>query len=558
LGKHGGQFTTDLGYKAVPSETGLVRRQVRFYLGADESEAILRCARLEKLWQIQRGNCMDWGDGPEWSETCLLFAEAIRHGHNDVAVKRKDGESDEAYFNRVDSYRKTYGAAIGFHPEETHQHKFDAVLAQKVKGLEQWDRLKEQDARQLGLEEAPPKLSGVTLYQSLDQCAEWIRANKLIRASKPEERKTSKYGKRLAQDIVRLKRGHHDVPIERFDLKAIEAMAKFWKSRPVSMTSANKDKGDAIAIVTVENHLKAIKEFAKWLRRQEWGWKCPEDIKEVCRFDGRDLLFEDEQAELRSGVPTFTLEELCILYKYATAFEKAFMLVGLNMAFAESECNSFRWDELDSQNDRRLVRRIRRKSGVYGEFSVWDATWEAMQWFARQRNSNKQHSWVFLGENGKPLSEQRVYKTWNNLLDRVQGDHPSFRRLSYKFLRKTAAQLMIDQCDADEVTVALFHCRGKPVPLDFHADAYYRRKFKRVVEALDKLCQYLQPMFAQCPDPFIEARKKGGSNISLATIEKIRQLGVQGLTIKDIAAQAGVSKPTVYRHIGQAEQDRPA
>jgi DNA-binding MarR family transcriptional regulator len=69
---------------------------------------------------------------------------------------------------------------------------------------------------------------------------------------------------------------------------------------------------------------------------------------------------------------------------------------------------------------------------------------------------------------------------------------------------------------------------------------------------LRKVEEYLQPMFAATPEnPFPEERKKGGPNISLGQIRRIRSLKKQGFKIKKIAELVGVTTQTVHRHLKQ-------
>ena len=60
---------------------------------------------------------------------------------------------------------------------------------------------------------------------------------------------------------------------------------------------------------------------------------------------------------------------------------------------------------------------------------------------------------------------------------------------------------------------------------------------------------FLASMFAEVSDPFPEERKKGGGNISIGQIEKIRQMHLEGRSVPEIAAAVQTTKQTVYRRI---------
>jgi hypothetical protein len=69
-------------------------------------------------------------------------------------------------------------------------------------------------------------------------------------------------------------------------------------------------------------------------------------------------------------VAIFTMEELSLLYRYATDRERVLMLLGLNLGFARAECVSLRKDELYAGETPPAIKRVRRKSRVYGEFAL--------------------------------------------------------------------------------------------------------------------------------------------------------------------------------------------
>src|SRR4051812_19398593 len=56
--------------------------QPKFYLGDDQSEAVLRNARLEKLWEWNCQECRTLFDGkrPWWEPSALLVAKAFAAG----------------------------------------------------------------------------------------------------------------------------------------------------------------------------------------------------------------------------------------------------------------------------------------------------------------------------------------------------------------------------------------------------------------------------------------------------------------------------------------------
>ena len=127
-------------------------------------------------------------------------------------------------------------------------------------------------------------------------------------------------------------------------------------------------------------------------------------------------------------------------------------------------------------------------------------------------------------------------------------DYPDFKRLSPKCLRKTSGN-MVREIAGGEI-MAVFHCRGQAVRTDHLADVYSNRPFGKVFQAIEEMQAKLEPMFeAVLGERFPRGAKKGGSNISLGTIERIQALHAAGRRVSEIVREVGVSETTVYRHI---------
>lgn len=157
------------------------------------------------------------------------------------------------------------------------------------------------------------------------------------------------------------------------------------------------------------------------------------------------------------------------------------------------------------------------------------------------------NQFVLLSQRGQPMAEQRIANQWNKLLDRVTADHPKFRRLPFKFLRKTSGQLIRNVADGE--TMGVFLCHGQPVRTDDLADVYSNRDFRKVASALERVRQQLDPMFSAVADAFTQPRKKGGPNISRGRIHEIRKLQAEGHKAAEIIKVTGLARATVYRHL---------
>ena len=142
----------------------------------------------------------------------------------------------------------------------------------------------------------------------------------------------------------------------------------------------------------------------------------------------------------------------------------------------------------------------------------------------------------------------------NGLLKRVCKDYPEFRRLSFGKLRKTASSLIRRFGDGE--TAGVFLCHGHPVRGDALLDVYANRDFASVFRAIKKVEQHLQPVFEAAPsdlhaqpDPNKTGRKK---------IKRLCELKEQGLSIREIAEEVGMSKSAVARHVKNSVSSTPS
>ncbi len=143
-------------------------------------------------------------------------------------------------------------------------------------------------------------------------------------------------------------------------------------------------------------------------------------------------------------------------------------------------------------------------------------------------------------------SEQQGAERLGVLLRRIQKDKPEFRKLSFNKLRKTGANLVRRFSDGE--TAAVFLCHGRPVKADALLDLYTDRHFDKVFAALDRVAEYLAPMFAGVADPFPADGKKHNPSVSLGQIKRMRALRAQGFTVRKVAEDVGVTAETVRRY----------
>ncbi len=487
-----GQYFRQLGYKHG------IAGQPKFRLGKDQKLAELAYHRLTMLWDAvvsdheRRGSTVveqfvptgggGRNTGPLWPSDALLVAEAIRkHKHIVRLPPPVNIDGDDAYALYIDHARGLYGQIIAVLPENEESAKA---------GKESHAHYARHRSRQAGVNSRiaqipiPAGVVGQTLYAALDAYAEATLA-----------RNKKESGRVHAATALRLKSSTPDMDLSEFGYTQIERLAAYWASRP-DTRARGKGLGQPISIGTVNNQLNAANRFIKWLERNpDYTWEPPKFVEDALKVDLKQLRTDEEISSLRHGVETFTVEQLAIMYRHATEIDRLLILLGLNAAMSHAEMMSLRWDEVEG--DPPTIKRVRRKSGVYGEVALWPETWAAIQSIRTQ--STTVSPLVLVDPGGTPYNRERITYCWKTLRNRInrEADEPVAWWLSFKYLRKTAAQLIRNESDGEIAGVFLSH--GKPVASDELADLYSNRPFHRVAEALGKVRKRLEPMLATEP-----------------------------------------------------------
>jgi hypothetical protein len=540
-----GTYRRDMGWK--PTEKGFA--QHRFYLGRDKQQAELRAMRLERLWELveARWKREQRTERPVWDSVTLAIGQAIARGETTCPLDPQDHFAarqtltEDTWQITVDSELFDRQAMLQW--LRALQHDFpiitlkladDEAYQQAVTEAEKTAKTYKRLAEPYEQLAAPRE--GQTLHQALDAFAAHIE-----RTSLTPEKRLSPTGVLHRRQIRQIKAHQQDMPLSQLGLNEIETLINYWRNRPITK------RGTPASPDTVRDVIKRIKVFIKWLHRNpDFHWRKPEDL-EFGRI--RIPLSAQEVAAKASPtqVQTYTLDELCTLYEYATPFERFFMLLGLNCGFGQAEIATLQLSEIRDS----CIKRLRYKTRVYGEWRLWPQTVLAIEW-AMKRRPAIESPYLVLTRQGRPLAEltkgnnrnTKIANTWITLLRRIKKDDEGFRKLSFNKLRKTAGDLVREL--ADDETASMFLCHGQTVP-DELLERYTNRKFARVHHALDLMAAYLVPMFAKSEDPFPTVTRKPAT--SLGTIKRMRHLRQQGFRISKIAEMLGVSDETVRSHL---------
>jgi hypothetical protein len=233
----------------------------------------------------------------------------------------------------------------------------------------------------------------------------------------------------------------------------------------------------------------------------------------------------------------FTLEELVLLNTYATPIERAFLLLGINCGFGRAEIGSLLVGEVfvrqpheqpfrdalkyPFSSEDSFIKRVRRKTGVYGEHVLFRQTVEAVERALRRRRRMPGFGpsvRLLLNDRGQAYDQpstggnpnQQIPNRFSDLVRRVRAKGEDIRRLSFGKLRKTAGNLIRQFADGE--VAGVFLCHGQPVATDNLLDVYTGRPFGRVFQAIREVEKYLEPMFlAAGATPFGDRRPRAVS-----------------------------------------------
>ena len=583
-----GNFERLIGWKW--NSQGHKYIQHKFYLGKDLAKAQLANRRLEELWEhIEkdfRPGPPPW-DRPLWYDVALMIGKAISKGQMQVTIAPRSTDNPPAYACYLHQIAAAF-PMVSIVPADPKLYQDGADLeTQCVEN--QIAKIKNQAALFGRLPVGSPILgaSDVMLHAAFDAHIEHIHKSVLTPAVEGETQVTSLYGYTQVRNVERLKERHSDMPLSQVGHNTIQAMIDVWRARP-----SVKGTTRPIAVKTATEHIKQLKRFFKWLHRNDnFDWRKPED------FDSFECSVKSSAGERAAKlnplqVATFTVDELCLLYKYATPFERTLLLLGMNCGFGAAEISTLLMGEVclhkphqyadalgfQSTKDDSFIKRLRPKTDVYGEWLLWPETVQAMQWaIQRRRNQTtitggpdkgkpipaKPDSVLLLGDKGTPLVKQtkkgnrssRIANLWElGLCARIKKDHPSFHSLSFGKLRKTAGNL-VKQVASGEVA-AVFLCHGQPVKSDDLLDVYTNRPFAKVFEANRKVRESLAAVFEYKTDWPVK-RKRGGPNLTVEQSEQIVRLLSEGLSVEAIAEAVGVSRMAVYRRRAKVEESPP-
>jgi len=241
------------------------------------------------------------------------------------------------------------------------------------------------------------------------------------------------------------------VTLAGLDYETIDGMFQLWKKRP-----KKKGSNERVAKKSAEHYVSALKGFLRWLNvNPRYEWRKPEGIEDI---NTRVQMLETDRRRQVTDRDVFTLDELILLNRYATPLERLFLLLGINCGFGRAEIGSLLVGEvfLREPHDERFqnalayqgaaddsfAKRIRRKTGVYGEHLLFPQTVEGIKWALRRRRrfpKYGENARLLLNKKGEPYDKltkggnpnQQIPNRFSDLLRRVRDNDKKIRSLSF-------------------------------------------------------------------------------------------------------------------------------
>ncbi len=477
--KNRNQFKCDIGNPAK-----------RMYLGSDAATAQARKLQLVELWKRS-------GE-PTWTPELLERAETIRKGET-IRLPQKPREGDDAYHARLEQEAKRLPPTVPVQTTATIEDYHKATifqLQQQVKDLTAiiYEKL---GAGTL----AGPKIS---LHEAIDEF--------MLRRIKAQPGVESV---RTENNALKFARVHvPDCQLTALSWTELNDWFKAIAARPIS-----KKFNTPIRKNSVKNCFKMMRQFIRWANKH-YSWKRPEDWMEATLVRVRRT--RTERREAAEQIDRFwTVEEIGVLWKYAIPSERMLILLGLNFGFTQAEITDLEKDDLFNG----VLRRLRGKSEVAGRWMIWQET-KALA--ATQFD-------------GIPKRRQHIANKWNRLILRVRRDLPTFKNLSFKWLRKSGSSAI--RRIANGETASLYISHGSATDDDLLED-YASKDWAKLDVALDKFRTELLPHFAIDSSKYVNTPK----------IERIKADWIAGKAIHRIMSDNHASRATVYRHKPQPIQ----
>lgn len=378
----------------------------------------------------------------EIGQATLEMFEAIPKSAADLAIVTPN---EDQILTWKELRQKAYEAGITLEPEPkptASPPPSDPTEFDRLGVLEPDDpaaRLKPRHASQTNTavtqESATPPLvqsasksPSATLHQAFNQYQAYLQKEFF----RNETGHISPWGRTQVRQIKNLKRHHPDMPLSKLDATAVGELVAYWRRRPSKLNGT-----EPISAKAASHYLGTLMRFLTWLHASsEFDWTKPHAFSD---FDRRIRRLPSDHAKRSlEQVETFSLDELRLLMRYGQPLDRLLLLLGLNCGFGRAEIASLLVGEVHlhkahskreqeilgftTTDEDSFIKRIRRKSGVYGEHILFPMTVEALQWaFDRRKDFPDfcDSTPLILSDSGRQLDEQTKGSNANQIIPNI-------------------------------------------------------------------------------------------------------------------------------------------
>ncbi len=441
-----GYYTRQIGW--VLSKNGK-KQQQKFLLGKDLREAECRERKLRELWDRYASSHEQ--DQPLWPDDLLRIGKCVSRGVEEVAVEPRSHESQLGYADRIRRLQATHPVVL-FVPSDryfydvgcaaihcleqvpagsvmnqatvkgqhrrngprtplgeiepatssqvsfsaNHRVSFEAPRYGVINTSPSVQTNNTSNSNQVGL--TPANLNRQTLHEAFSGYQGFIKREYY----RPELDRLTDWGHTQNKQVELLKEHHDNRLLAYVDADAVNEMLGYWRRRP-----PRKGTNSPMKAKSASNYLSALVRFFKWLHSSStFEWAKPFAFSDAnTRVQSLPSDHANRQLE---QVETFSLQELQLLMQYAQPLDRLFLLLAINCGFGRAEISSLLIREVKlfeahsdwhcellnykSTDEDSFIKRVRRKSGVYGEHILYPLTVKGIQWAIEER---KKHSRFF-------------------------------------------------------------------------------------------------------------------------------------------------------------------
>lgn len=524
------------------------RVQRPFFFGSDPAEVPSRVARVDELWThiVNEWNTLKvrsrrLGAEPErregkpvWSHEGLWIAQQLAAGKVQIVVPRRTvsyphWQTQEPM--HVPTRPEDYARQLRRLAHDWPMVYFVPDDAQAAgQGADFLQQCIDHQIASLGLHGAADNLLATkseTLHQAIGAYIKAIEAENVEPTLDGPQR--TAWGTVRKENAERLKLHHDDCPLSTLDFDGCQTLIDYWRNRP--LVNRKGRPRTPMSRSYCKHHVDELKRFFRWTSKsKKFNWKKPEDFEDLtCKI--RDIASERTDISFVQ-VPTYSVEDLALLYRFGSDLQRLLMLLGLNCGFRGSEAGTTeerhvfldgahpnqkylqQFGKFNPSDDDRFLCYTRHKSGVYGEWLLWPETEKAIRWgLDRKAAIGSSSPMLLVTKEGRPFFRrtdgnknycQIFANKWTKLTAKIRKECNEFPKRPFGTLRDTGSDFIRHLAGGEAAGCYLMH--GSPAK-DNLLDLYSNRPFGKVHTALGEMRHQLQPMFDACPDAFTTPAK---------------------------------------------------